>query len=186
MSCPLCGRIWRIPGPIPQSHQAKANSGPQATPILHMCPNSWCSYYVQETPDKDIGKCRRLINKWVCDQGSPSRPQNLFPPVFTVRQSNDDFSHVKNCIENRKKNKVFHRISKKNGMQGGRFIPEDKKRKSENIGAKLRRFFRGISKTSRGRSNRYQKRAYGRFVVYESWFTVKNIHLPFSFARAFI
>ena len=44
-------------------------------------------------------------------------------------QNNRILSHVKNCVENRKKNKVFHRISKKNGMQGGRFISEDKKRK---------------------------------------------------------
>ena len=65
MSCPICGRIWRVPGPIPQSQQAQAqqNSSSQATPILHMCPHDWCSYYVQETPDKDIGNCRRLIKK---------------------------------------------------------------------------------------------------------------------------
>jgi len=102
MACPLCGRIWRVPGPIPQSQQSQVNPKQQITPILHMCPNDWCSYYVQETPDKDIANCRRLIK-----------------------------NHRKNCIENRKKNKVFHRINKKNGMQGGRFISEDKKREHQ-------------------------------------------------------
>ena len=66
MTCPICGRIWRVPGPIPQSQQAQVQqkSSSQSTTIqVHMCPNDWCSYYVQETPDKDMGKCRRLINK---------------------------------------------------------------------------------------------------------------------------
>ena len=66
MSCPICGRIWRVPGPIPESQQAQVQqkSSSQSTTIqVHMCPNDWCSYYVQETPEKDMGKCRRLIHK---------------------------------------------------------------------------------------------------------------------------
>ena len=67
-------------------------------------------------------------------------------------------------MENRKKNKVFHRISKKNGMQGGRFISEDKKRK-EFIGGTRLECLKNIFRRTYGTiGSRSQKRTYGRFI----------------------
>lgn len=92
MNCMTCGRIWRVPGLPPSKPKVKSSTQ------LHMCPNSWCDYFVEETNDRDIARCKRAI-----------------------------INHGKSCNVNWQNKKVFHRIKKNNGQTGGRFVTEDKK-----------------------------------------------------------
>ena len=92
LTCPMCGRIWRIPGPVPQNNQfpqlidtppfttptrESTDFGPtSSTPTqfikserkitqVYVCPNLWCDYMIHDTPQRSIPRCKQILRRLV-------------------------------------------------------------------------------------------------------------------------
>ena len=90
MKCPMCARIWRIPGPVPErvrepqlihtppfttpTHESN-DPGPSSSksmlPVpskrkitqVYVCPNIWCDYLIHDTPQRSIPQCKQILRR---------------------------------------------------------------------------------------------------------------------------
>ena len=127
MKCPICGRIWRVPGPVPNlvSFPQLTDTPPFSTPFnpdtisssnpeqvdeiaplsqrkitqVYLCPNLWCDYMIHDTPERPIAECKRVLSRLVLSSNKKIDRAVLNQVIFRHRRSCDNNEELANAMK---------------------------------------------------------------------------------------